>query len=213
MTLQISQPRQTNKQTNRQTEGHIFFLFIVHYDDDDDVDTNLRHAVSESLYKFHCLLYAFILLCDVFFLVLEMTNNVSSRTYTVQYNKVFFDACHSCFWLSTLTSVAFYKTLSRVIVLLPFLSHARTVRVVASLSSEQATLVAVTYFIQYHFLSCLLWVCDSVINAWVCQSVINCVQLIVTSLYYTFTIRYSFHANWSSTVSLILYDSEMSYMS
>jgi len=38
-------------------------------------------------------------------------------------------------------------TLSRVIVLLPFLSHARTMRVVASLSSEQVTLLAVTYFV------------------------------------------------------------------
>jgi len=84
MTLQISQATD-NKQTNGQTEGHnIIYLLLLDrpssYDDDDDVDTNLRHAVSESLYKFHCLLYAFILLCDVFFLVPEMTHNVSSRT-------------------------------------------------------------------------------------------------------------------------------------
>jgi len=75
-------------------------------------ESSLRSSVSCT---FHCLLYASVLFCNVFF-----------------------GARHPCFRLSTLTSYD-SVTLSAVIVLPPFLSHARTMWVVASFLSSDKT--------------------------------------------------------------------------
>jgi len=93
----------------------------------DDADTNLRIVSSTAC----CMLLS------------------CSAASSLMHDSVFFNVDSDFF--------AFYMTvtLSAVIVLLPFLSHARTTRVVASLSSEQVTLLDVTYFVQYHFLSCI----------------------------------------------------------